>query len=297
MKLGRRSFCAGLTAAVFGGGQGKARAAPLSEPYELLDLEVPGSRRVGQRFALLVPKHLAAGQRVGLLVALHGLGETGDPKIGVRAWMDRYGLGSAYQRLRMPPIEKLSRHPYWPEGRLAELNRQLADRPFGGMAVACPYTPNVYKAPSRKRILDDYADWLVDTVLPRARAEAPVLGDAAHTSLDGCSLGGYVGIEVFLRKAEHFGAWGGVQAALGQHRVPGYAERLEQTIARVGPRPIHLETSDQDAFHDVNVQLARALEKRGVPHELRVGRGPHNQPWLREAGTLEMLLWHDRQLG
>lgn len=277
----------------------RSRDAGAGEPnphYDLHDILVAGSRRVGKRLTLLVPKHLPKGQRVGLLVLLHGLGETGDQKLGAWAWMDRYGLGRAYERLRTPPIQPIGRHPYWPKGRLAELNASLAARPFRGMAIACPYTPNVYQAPSRKAILDEYADWLVGTVLPRARKVAPIRSDSAHTSLDGCSLGGYVGIEVFLRQPEHFGAWGGVQAALGQHRVVRYAQQMAETVARVGPRAIHVETSSQDVFHDVNVQFSRALGKHGVPHDLLVGQGPHNQPWLREAGTLEMLLWHDRQL-
>jgi hypothetical protein len=271
--------------------------APSVEPFEVRDLRVDGDRRIGQRFTLLVPKHLAPGKRVPLLVALHGLGETGDQRMGAYAWLERYGLGDAYRRLVSPPIQKVTKHPYWAAGRLDEVNAELRARPFRGLAVACPYTPNVYKAPSRNAMLDDYADWIVDAVLPRARSEAPVLTDVAHTSLDGCSLGGYVGIEVFLRKAEHFGAWGSVQGALGKHRVHRYAERFAETLARVGKRPIHLETSSGDVFREVNELFSRQLTKRGVAHQLRIGRGPHNQPWLRDEGTLEMLLWHDRALG
>jgi hypothetical protein len=32
-----------------------------------------------------------------------------------------------------------------------------------------------------------------------------------------------------------------------------------------------------------------------VANTLRVLPGPHDQPWLREAGTIEMLHWHDRR--
>ncbi len=272
----------------------QARAAKTSPHYELHDIKVPGKRRIGRRFTLLTPKHLAAGKKVPLLVLLHGLGETGDQRTGAYAWVDRYGLGGAYDRLRTPPIKAITKYKYWPKGRLAAVNALLAAQPFRGMAIACPYTPNVYKAPSRKGALDDYATWLVDTVIPRARKLAPVYTDTAHTYLDGCSLGGYIGIEVFLRKAEHFGAWGSVQGALGKHRVPHYADRLAKRIAKVGGRKIHLETSSQDPYRGVNEQLSKALKKRGIAHDLLIGRGPHNQPWLRDAGTLEMLLWYDR---
>lgn len=292
--LRRRSLLALTAGVAVAGPSALAWAAATAAPFEVKDLQVPGDRRIGRRFTLLVPKHLPPGKRVPLLVALHGLGETGDERTGAHAWLERYGLGEAYRRLLSPPVERVTKHPYWAPGRLEQVNGLLAKRPFGGIAVACPYTPNVYKAPNRKGMLDDYADWLVDVVLPRARAEAPVRTRVADTSLDGCSLGGYVGMEVFLRKAEQFGAWGSVQGALGQHRVAGYAERLARLVNRVGPRPIHLQTSSADVFRKVNEQLARHLGERGVPHELLVGRGPHNQPWLRDEGTLEMLLWHER---
>jgi hypothetical protein len=276
---------------------GRAHAAKppthVAKHYELRDIRVPGTRRIGRRFTLLVPKRPRGPLR--LLVLLHGLGETGDERMGAHAWVERYGLGRAYDRLCEPPVaalERMGRH--WHEQRLLAVNDTLEQRPFGGLLIACPYTPNVYKARSRKAMLDDYADWLVDTVIPRARSEAPTRGGALHTGLDGCSLGGYVGIEVFLRKAKHFGAWGSVQGALGAHRVHGYAERLASIVKSHGPRAIHLETSEADAFRAVNEKLSRELRRRGVAHDFRMPPGPHNQPFLRDSGSLEMLLWHDR---
>jgi enterochelin esterase-like enzyme len=59
---------------------------------------------------------------------------------------------------------------------------------------------------------------------------------------------------------------------------------------------LHIETSTGDAFYRANLALSRELKKNGTPHDLVVLPGPHDQPFLREAGTLEMLLWHDRAL-
>jgi len=293
----REILGAAMAAAVGGLWARRTRAADgLSSPHwELRDLKVAGDRRIGRRFTLLLPKHVGSAP-VPLLVLLHGLGETHDQRLGAYAWVERYGLGSSYDRLREPPIERVSRKAiHWQNARLAEVNRLLVDQPFRGMAIACPYTPNVYKAPAgRKATLDAYADWIVDEVVPRARKEANVHADAAHTYLDGCSLGGYVGIEVFLRKAAHFGAWGSVQGALGAHRVQRYAEQLDDVVARLGKRHIHLETSTGDPFREVNETLSKALRKRAVSHDLIVAPGPHNQPFLRDSGTLEMLLWYDR---
>jgi len=270
-------------------------APPAPQDLEIRDLQVPGDRALGRRFTLFIPRHLAPGTRVPLLVLLHGLGETGDERTGAYAWTERYGLGAAYDRLRRPPLARTSKRRDWTDARLAEVNAALAAEPLRGLAIACPYTPNVNKARSPSAALDGYARWIAEVVIPRARAEAPVFDDAARTTLDGCSLGGFVGLEVFLRRPELFGAWGGVQSAFGAHRAPGYADRIARAIAAAGPRDLHLLTSTGDPFHEANVKLAAALAHKGLPRTLRVLPGPHDQPWLREAGTAEMLLWHDRR--
>ncbi|MBI4701219.1 MAG: hypothetical protein HY744_08690 [Deltaproteobacteria bacterium] len=289
----RRLLGALLGAALLSAGR-RATAAPDGADYEVRELEIEGDRALARRVVLLVPGHLGPDERVPLLVALHGLGETGDERSGAYAWLERYGLGSAYERLRRPPLRELGKRGDFAPGRLAEVAAMLVERPFRGLCVACPYTPNVYRAPRREPLLDRYSRWLVEAVLPRVRNEAPVYGDAAHTSLDGCSLGGYVGLEVFLRQTEHFGAWGSVQGAIAAQRIPGYVALVGAAFARLGPRPIHLVTSGGDPYRAVNVAFAGALRRAGIACDLVVGRGPHDQPWLREAGAIEMLLWHDR---
>lgn len=290
----RRAFLEGSAATAASLVVGDAQAEG-SKHYEVKEIVVGGDKRVGTRFTLLTPKHVGDA-KVPLLVALHGLGETHDQRIGARAWLDRYGLGTAYDRLREPPIEplaKMGRH--WTKKRLDAVNAMLEDRPFAGIAIACPFTPNVYKSPlGRTAVLDRYADWITEVVVPRARKEGNVLDTMRHTYLDGCSLGGYVGIEVFLRKPEHFSAWGTVQGALGAHRVTSYADRLAKIIEDHGERKIHIETSTGDTFRKVNQTFRKALGERNVAHDFIMPPGPHNQPFLRDSGTIEMLLWHDR---
>jgi predicted esterase len=269
-------------------------AGLVSPHFTVRDIRLTAGKPT-ERFTLLVPK-ISEKRPVPLVVLLHGLGETHDPEAGVYAWLRRYGLATAYNRLHAPPIEALgARH--WTATALAKTNAELAERPFGGFAIACPYTPNVYRARSRRAALDRYADWISDVVVPRARVEANIIADSGHTSIDGCSLGGYVGLEVFLRKPEIFHAWGSVQGALGMHRIAGYVERLAAAIAKHGPRRIHLETSDRDAFRKDNERLSRALSKASIPHDFSLLRGPHNQPFLRDSGTIHMLMWHDRLYG
>jgi hypothetical protein len=304
----RRSFLRGLASAALLGaspsvradaaGPADAYASRTPPDFDVLDLAVEGDRSLARRFTLFRPRHLAPGERVPLLVLLHGLGETGDPGMGVYAWVERYGLGTCYARLRRPPIARTSRvTALLTDARLARINAALAAAPFRGMAIACPYTPAVGKLPNPAAALDTYASWIADVVIPRARKEAPIASDPALVAIDGVSLGGYLSFEVFVRRPDAFGGVGGVQGAFNVGRIQGYADKLAGLLkAPVGGRTaVHLETSEADPFREVNQGLAAALGRRGVAHDLVVLPGPHDQVFLRESGTLEMLLWHDRR--
>jgi len=271
-------------------------AVDLGAPdLEARELELPGDRALGRRMMLAIPRDLPAGERRPLLVLLHGLGETGDERMGARAWLERYGLATSYARLSRAPVARTSKRPDLTEEHLRALNEELRRAPFRGFVIACPYTPNVNKASNPKAALDGYARWIAEVVVPRARSDAPVATDASNVALDGCSLGGYVALEVFTRRPEIFGAIGVVQAAIGAYRAPGYAERIAAIVAAHGPRGVHVETSTDDPFRAANEALAAELDKQRVPRDAIVLPGPHDQPWLREVGTLEMLRWHDRR--
>src|SRR6266545_220082 len=266
-ELGRRGFF----------GVGAASVAALAEDrFDVLDWKLDGSAELSRRALVLVPRGLAAGLRVPVLVLLHGLGETTNETAGVRAWVDRYGLLTSYARLSRSP---------------------LGSRPFDGRTIfVCPFTPNVWRLANTQGALDGFASWIGDVLLPEVRSKTPAETVAARTGVDGCSLGGFIGLEVFLRRPALFGAWGGVQAALRESAAPKWADRVSAALKTAGPRRLHIETSTRDPFQGANVAFSRALRERGIEHDLVVLPGPHDQPWLREVGTLEMLLWHDRVL-
>ncbi len=261
--------------------------------FEIKRLSVKGKH--ASRFDLLVPKHLPKDARVRLLVALHGLGESHDPEQGAAAWVDRYGLGTSYERLLAPPIKKLAKRGDWTDERLREVNLALTQRPFAGVAVACPFTPNFKQVSDRPRAIREYGDWIVGELLPLARKEAPVLGSRAGTALDGCSMGGPFALDTYLAHPKEFGALGVVQGAFGEHRAAGYASALASTQDKHGAVPIHVLSSTGDGFHGSARALHKELDKRSVKSALRILPGPHDQPWLREAGTIEMLLFHERR--
>jgi len=293
----RRTFLLASLAASAAGSRRARAATPESADLAQEDLRLDGDPRLARRALLLVPRHLPAGKRLRLLVLLHGLGETGDELAGIHAWGDRYGLVRAYERLRRPPVRRIDeRRQYLTDARIEELAQLLEARPFAGLAVVCPVTPAPHRVGVVATVLDRYAGWIVDTLLPAVGARVPLAPGPWSVGIDGCSLGGYVGLEVFLRRPEAFGALGSVQGAFDPWRGRDYAQRLARAIERVGPRPIHVESSSWDPYREGAVALAEGLAALGVPHELRIPPGPHDQPWLREVGALEMLLWHDRTL-
>lgn len=243
----------------------------------------------GRRFVLVVPKYLAPGQKLPLVVLLHGLGETTNERLGAYAWVEKYGLGSAWQRLKRAPIERTSKRGEWTDARLAEVNEELAARPFRGFAMACPFMPN----PGSPAEVDAYARWLEKSLVPRVRKEVELHEDSAHTYLCGVSLGGYVSLEVLVRTPHLFGAWAGVQTAIGPFAAPGYAEKIAAAWKNE-VHPMLLLTSTQDHWKASSEALAAAFKAKNLVATYRVVPGPHDQPWLQEAGTIEALLWLDR---
>jgi pimeloyl-ACP methyl ester carboxylesterase len=261
-------------------------AADAGAEDELRNLKVLDLNESGRRFVLVLPRYQNPESKIPLAVFLHGLGETSNERLGAYAWLERYGLASAWQRLKRPPIERTSTRGEWTDARLAEVNAELALRPFRGFAMACPYMPN----PRGPADLDEYARWIETALVPRCRKEGAVFQDAPHTYLCGVSLGGYVALEVLVRLPRLFGAWAGLQTAIGTWAAAGYAEK----IASAAPRPLLVLTSTLDHWRASSEALVAALEAKKVPKTYRVIPGPHDQLWLREAGTIEALHWLDR---
>lgn len=292
MRLDRRELL--FLATTLGAGL-RSELSSAAAALEEHDLEFPGEA-LARRCLVVAPSGAAA--RRGLLVVFHGLGETKSEALGVRAFVDRYGLRSAYERLCAPPVARtLKDAKFLTDERLGTLNEELSREPFGGFVVVCPFTPNVYRQPSTAKALDRYAAWIVERVLPgvRSRFGVPELADA--TAVDGVSLGGYVSLEVFLRRPEAFGAAGTTQGAFGVPLADAYATRIAEVLARVGPRELRVGSSGGDGGRKAHERLVKQLEARGHRVSFSVPPGPHDQRWLREIGTLELLLHYDRVFG
>lgn len=259
-------------------------------------LTLEGDPKLARRALLLRPSTVAPTTSLPLLVLLHGLGETDNEQAGLEAWSKRYGLISAYERLSRPPVKRILGHArYFPEKDLTDLNASLLRDPFTPFVTVCPITPNVYKSPNPRKALDRYAEWITSVLLPQVRAHCSISNEREAVSLDGCSLGGYIALEIFKRRPQHFGALGMVQGAISVGSVKSYATGLVRAIEEHGSVSVRLGTSSADPYQKANEALARELRKLGQPCTLETFPGPHDQPWLREVGTLAMLRWHERR--
>ncbi len=288
--VSRRDWLLGVATCGLTAPAAAAPGTPVAEP-RVEDIEVPGWSNGSLKARVLSPASGARPRRC--LILLHGLGETARVDLGLKAWSHLYGLIDAQRRLSTPPVERNAELDYFPPARLDALNESLERRPYQPMVLICPVTPRPAAGAARKQRLDEYARWLIEHLLPAVEQRHP--GCSALVGLDGCSMGGYVATEVLIRKPAVFTTFGVVQCAIGEWRVPGYVQALARVHAQ-RQLPIHLQTSSRDPFKAATISLAKGLDRAQVPHRLEVLPGPHDQPWLREVGTLMMLRWHDRQL-
>jgi len=290
------SLCAALLLAAkarAGAPRSASGVAPETSDLKWRELELAGSRRA----LVLSPAHGAADQTYPGLLLFHGLGETRSAELALHAWRTSYGAEDSYARLLHPPLSfDPGQLQFIEPAQARALQATLAQRPFRGLVLICPVTPNPHRSKSPQLVLDRYSEWIEHTLLPAARAAAPL--DAARgIGVDGCSMGGYVAAEVFARKPHLFRSFGVVQPAVGEFRVPRYARLLARALKRQSLLGIHLQTSTRDPYRGAVNALARQLKRQGARFTLDVLPGPHDRQWLRAAGTLAMLAWHDYTLG
>jgi hypothetical protein len=278
-------------ALAFGVDSARAAAKELeSAELSLQELTLHGDPAFG-RALLAVPRALPEAPE--LLVLLHGLGETTDQTTGAHAFAARYGLLSAVARLMHPPLARTDeQHDYFGAGRLSELNARLKQRPFRCPVVLCPFTPNTYK-PGGDEVLLRFAKFITGPLKAEAEARTSATFPASRCMISGVSLGGYLAIEVFLRRPDVFGALGTAQGAFGPNQAARYAQGVAAATARCGPRRVEVLTTSFDPYRRPNQLFHQYLTEKKQASRLRISPGPHDQRWLNESGVIEMLLCAD----
>jgi predicted esterase len=291
----RRGFLLAATGFLAGAHPRPTLAKPLeSAELALSELSLGGDPAFG-RALLAVPRVLPP--KPELLVLLHGLGETVEQTMGSRAFAERYGLLTAVARLTHPPLALVDeQHDYFGAGRLAELNAQLAQRPFRCPVLLCPFTPNTYKAHGDE-VLVRFASFVTGRLKVEVEQRTGATFPVSRTMISGVSLGGYLAIELFLKNPEVFCALGTAQGAFGPQQAARYARGVEQATARVGKRRVEILTSSFDPYRRQNELFHQHLQRRKQASRLRVSPGPHDQRWLNESGVIEMLVSADDVFG
>ena len=247
------------------------------------------------RAVTIVPTWTPPDAKLPMLIALHGRGEAmKGPALGVLGWPNDYALLRAIMRLSHPPLTTEDFESFVEPRRLVEHNDALAKRTFAGLVIVCPYSPDVdLRKPVR---IQEYADYLLKSVVPRARQELPVIDAAGALGIDGVSLGGALALRIGLGNASTFGAVGTLQAAIGQDQVPELTELARSARTKNPALKLRLLTSSDDYFKRAIRSASSAWREAGITHDFEEVPGPHDYPFNRGPGALEMLLWHDRVL-
>ena len=270
-------------------------AAPLLAPRELT-WDYPESELGVMRVVISVPEH-APSERLPVLVALHGRGEAlKGPEAGARGWIDDYWLATMVERLHRPPLTLEDFRGFADEQRLSRLNASLAQKPYQGLIVVCPYTPDTLPADESIDKALPLARFIVDTVLPRVYRETPAIGSPETTGVDGVSLGGRAALGVGLLKPKSFAVVAAMQAALRSDHFEDIVRRAREAKAQNPNLYVRLLTSEDDYFLKANKLLAEALLAQGIHAELVNIPGPHDYMFNRGPGGYEMLMFHDRVL-
>ena len=267
-------------------------------PDRAAKLSIPNPGKFGQKCLLLRPARVPQSEALPLLVLFHGLGETDSEALGIRAWYDRYGLPQAYARLSAPPVERtLPRERYLTDERLLELNRELVAR-----ALSPTWHWFVRSRPTCSSSIRARRFWIATRstssrrCCPRCARRRPSFRGVSTAAWPACRSAAtsrsrcFCGNQRYLRRS-----------AACRRRSAGPLPSTTRSVwpsspARQARRAIQLVTSSFDPFRDATQRLAKHLSERAVSVTLTSPTGPHDQRFLREVATLEMLLFQARAL-
>lgn len=253
--------------------------------------------RVGpMQVVISIPRH-RAGQKFPVLVALHGRGEAfkGAAR-GARGWVEDYWMPKAIERLHHPPLTDKDFGGMSDPARLARINKSLATKPYRGLIVVCPYTPDILAGDRPFSAAKPLARFIVDELLPRVYRETPAIGTPASTGIDGVSLGGRASLLVGFMRPRAFHVVASLQAAFDAAEVPALVQLARKAYQQDPRLVIRLLTSSHDFFREDNYEIAHEMTRAKIPHILVEVPGTHSYAFNRGPGVYEMLLFHDRAL-
>jgi enterochelin esterase-like enzyme len=237
------------------------------------------------------------GERYPVVVALHGRGEAVKGRArGFLGWDTDYELPAAYGALARGRLTSTDYRGFVRPSQLDAANARLASRPFRGVIVVMPYTPDLVRERPSSDAIQKYGEWIVGPLLRTIRHELPQAARTRDgTGIDGVSLGGMLSLDIGFAHPEAFGAVGAIQPAIrGREDV-----LLRAAVASRGsgrPQRIRLLTSEDDPFLPPTRAFAELLRSERVSYRLSVFPGPHSYDFNRGPGAIELLRFFDEVL-
>ncbi len=237
------------------------------------------------------------GERYPLLVALHGRAEAArGPSRGILGWYTDYELPAAFGALARGRLTSADYHSFVRPAQLDVVNARLEARPFRGVMVVMPYTPDLIDEPVGSERVQRYGAWLSGPLLRTIREEFPQAARTRDgTGIDGVSLGGMLSLEAGFTHPDAFGAVGGIQPAI-RGRERALADAAAGGHGNRRPQRIQLLTSEADPFLPPTRTLAEDLRSARISYRLAVYPGPHGRDFNRGPGGIEMLRYFDEVL-
>jgi hypothetical protein len=242
------------------------------------------------------PSERPHDERWPIVIAFHGMSESRQGKEkGYRAWVERYGLGPAFEALLSGSLTADDFGGLVRKDELALVNQELSARPFRGVFAVGVYTPDLLAEVGHPEKIEAFASWVAKRLVPKIRDTFPVASqEPRQVSVDGVSLGGMVALEVGLRYPDVFGAVGAIQPAV-RGREAELADRAQKAMAQK-PQTLRLLSSDHDPLLPVTRKLSDELRARHVAHTLVVTPGEHDYAFNQGPGSIELLRFSERAL-
>jgi len=272
---------------------------PLDLPLTAFDivLEFDDEQWGAMPVAVHVPARKAPSERLPVLIAFHGRGESKKgPQRGVRGWFDDYELTAALRRIAEPPLTRQDFQGFVAPERLVEINERLAQRPFTPFIIATPYLPDVLKGPEAFDNAAHLAGFVTQRLLPELRRRTPATADPHRVGVDGVSLGGRASLLIGFTEPGAFGAVEAMQPAVDERELSTFAELAKKALAVNPALKVRLVTSWGDYYLEVTKQLHRSLNDVGVRNDLLLAHGTHSYTFNKGPGCYEMLLFADEAL-
>jgi len=264
--------------------------------FAVHELRFTHTARAMQQARVYVPHELTPDQTWPVAILLHGYAQALADERALAAWRAEYNVLDAYRSLVQGEVIET---PALGRERAREINQDLQTAPFHGMVLINPVTPIPYFQRDLGQTLERYTDWIHQELLPAVAQVAPISTAPEALGLAGVSMGGLVGLELMWRFPERFGAFCGVQIAIKRSQVQRYAWLLQRAFGHLKAgqgRPIRVVTAKRDTYRWSNQAFYDALRHNHVDATFELREGAHTSRWMRQAGSLESLVWLDRTL-